>query len=69
MAMLDYAVKLTLSPAKCTEADIQNLRETGFEDEQILLINLTTSYFNFVNRLAHGLGVTLETDHTEPGSS
>lgn len=67
--MLDYAVKLTLSPAKCIEGDVKNLRETGFDDEQILLINLTASYFNFVNRMAHGLGVTLETDHTQPSSS
>jgi len=55
--MLEYAVKLTKSPNTITEADIANLRECGFSDEDILNINLITSYFNFVNRITLGLGV------------
>jgi len=29
----------------------------GLTDEEILSVNLVTSYFNFVNRIALGLGV------------
>ena len=58
--MLNYAHQLTISPFNIQESDIVKLRKAGFSDEQILLINLTASYFNFVNRLATGLGVKLE---------
>ncbi|QXD13835.1 hypothetical protein GQ464_010165 [Rhodocaloribacter litoris] len=40
-----------------TEADVAALREAGFSDRDILDINLIVSYFNFVNRIASGLGV------------
>jgi len=40
------------------ENDIDILRQSGFSDEEILNINLITCYFNFVNRIALGLGVT-----------
>ena len=56
-AMLDYGVKLTRAPAAVTEGDVQALREAGFSDRDVLDINLITSYFNFVNRIAEGLGV------------
>lgn len=56
-AMLRYAVKLTRTPANVTEADVEALRQAGFADEDILDINLIASYFNFVNRIADGLGV------------
>lgn len=58
--MLDYAVKLTLTPWEMTKADIQPLREQGFSDQAILDINQITAYYAFVNRLADGLGVSLE---------
>lgn len=55
--MLDYAVKLTHTPAEMTEGDVQSLRYNDFTDEQILHIALIAAYFNFVNRMALGLGV------------
>ncbi len=55
--MLRYAVKLTTFPEKIRESDIDALREVGFTDKDVLDINLITSYFNFVNRIALGLGV------------
>ena len=42
------------------EADVHELRGAGFEDADILDINQITGYFAFVNRLADGLGVELE---------
>jgi len=59
-AMLDYAVKLTIEPAKMEEADVITLRQVGFTDSAILDINQITAYYAFVNRLADGLGVELE---------
>lgn len=56
--MLSYAVKLTLEPGEVRESDIDALREAGLSDEEILDTNMIVAYFNFVNRIALGLGVT-----------
>ncbi|KAA3612366.1 MAG: peroxidase [Calditrichaeota bacterium] len=60
-AMLDYAVKLTHRPAEMTAADVQTLKKHGFDDRAIHDICAITAYFAFVNRIADGLGVELET--------
>ncbi len=59
-AMLEYATKLTHEPWNMKETDVAALREAGFSDEAILDINQVASYYAFVNRLADGLGVELE---------
>lgn len=59
--MLDYAIKLTLEPWNMIEDDVIVLREQGFSDSAILDINQVTGYYAYVNRLADGLGVALET--------
>jgi uncharacterized peroxidase-related enzyme len=56
-AMLDYVSKLTLNPVSVSQEDIAKLREVGFNDEGILQINLIASWFNYINRVADGLGV------------
>jgi uncharacterized protein YciW len=58
--MLRYAVKLTRSPATVGQADVEALRRGGFADSAILDICQIVSYYNYVNRLADGLGVELE---------
>ena len=58
--MLDYAVKLTLTPGEMGEGDVERLREVGFDQTAILDICQVVSYYNYVNRLADGLGVELE---------
>ena len=60
--MLDYAVKLSLTPWKMGEEDVGRLREVGFEEAAILDICQVACYYNYVNRLADGLGVELEAD-------
>lgn len=67
--MLRYAEKLTLEPEAVTEADVETLREAGFSDRAILDICQVTAYYNFVNRLAEGLGVELEPYWTSEGES
>lgn len=58
--MLDYAVKLTRSPAEVSAGDVEALRSAGFDDAAILDVCQVVSYYNYVNRLADGLGVELE---------
>ena len=58
--MLVYAEKLTLEPWSMQPADVETLRQAGFDDRAILDINQITGYYAFVNRLADGLGVELE---------
>lgn len=45
--------------------DVEALRRVGLDDRQILDVNLVASYFCFVNRIVHGLGVELE-DYWSP---
>lgn len=63
--MLDYAARLTRSPAAVTAADTGRLRDHGFDDRAILDICQVVAYYNYVNRLADGLGVELEGDWTD----
>ena len=41
------------------ESDIQGLRAVGLTDEQVLSTVAITCVFNFMNRLADGLGVKI----------
>lgn len=61
-AMLGFAEKLTLAPREMRREDIDPLRKVGLDDRGILEIVEVAAYFNFVNRLADGLGVSLESE-------
>jgi len=54
-AMLDFAWKLTLTPHEIGEADRQRLREEGFSGGDIFDICDVAAFFNYTNRMAHGL--------------
>jgi len=58
--LLDYAVALTCEPSERTRADVERVREYGFDDAAILEATHVAAYFNLVNRMASALGVTLE---------
>jgi uncharacterized peroxidase-related enzyme len=60
VALLDYAVKATKSPASVRSEDIAGLRAHGFTDEQIVDAVQCIGYFNFINRVLDGLGVDPE---------
>ncbi len=62
MTGVKYAKQITLAHTSITEDDINALRSQGFTDGEILEINQLTSYFNYVNRMVVGLGVTTEGD-------
>lgn len=55
-AMLVYTEKLTLRPATCTAEDLDVLRAQGFDDRAIVQITMIASMFNYLNRMADGLG-------------
>ena len=57
-----HADKLTSAPAAMTESDLGELRAVGLSDNDILDLTLIVSYFNFVNRIALGLGVSFSTE-------
>lgn len=59
-ALLDYAVKLTRALPTVTQDDIALLRAVGWSDSAIHDLNVVAAYYNFVNRVADGLGVELE---------
>lgn len=58
--MLDYAAKLTRAPGDMTEDDVRQLRASAFSDRAILDIAQVVAYYAYVNRIADGLGVSLE---------
>jgi len=68
-ALVSYALKLTREPAAVVEADLQPLRQAGLTDRDIVDLNQVVAYFNYVNRIAQGLGVELESYWSDnPGS-
>jgi uncharacterized peroxidase-related enzyme len=59
---LDYVQQLTLKPVALNKGYIQNMRDVGWSDGEILEINQVAAYFNYANRTVLGLGVSLEGD-------
>jgi alkylhydroperoxidase family enzyme len=58
--LCDFAVKLTLAPGSTGPAEIDQLRQVGFSEEQITVAVQVIGYFNYINRIADGLGVDPE---------
>lgn len=57
-----HAERLTAAPGAMTESDLEELRAVGLDDKDILDLTLIVGYFNFVNRIAVGLGVVYSKD-------
>jgi len=57
-----HAEKLTNAPIAMTESDLGELRAEGLSDNDILDLTLIVAYFNFVNRIALGLGVAFSAE-------
>jgi uncharacterized peroxidase-related enzyme len=62
LALLQYAEKLTVLPGAMEPSDIDEMKNAGVDDGQILEANQIIGYFNYVNRCLNGLGVTTEGD-------
>lgn len=61
-AAMHYARKLTEAPASLVEADIEALRQVGYDDGEILEINQVSAYFSYANRTVLGLGCSTKGD-------
>lgn len=62
LALMTYAETLTLRPGELRIEDVQQLKDAGLGDGEILEANQIIGYFNYANRLLNGLGVTTEGD-------
>jgi uncharacterized peroxidase-related enzyme len=60
-----YAVRLTRVPADIEAADINRLRVVGLSDFDILDLNNVVAYYNYVDRVANGLGLRSALDSDE----
>ena len=57
-----YARKLTQAPAQMEERDVDALRQSGWDDGEILEINQVCAYFAYANRTVLGLGCSTQGD-------
>lgn len=59
-ALCGYAEELSTTPAAMGPAGVARLRAAGFDDRAIHDATQVIGYFNYINRLADGLGVDPE---------
>ena len=55
-----WAEKLTKTPGETSKSDITILEDTGLSQDAISDAAQVVGYFNYINRIADGLGVDLE---------
>ena len=59
-AICYFAEKLTLNPGKIDKLDVQKIKDFGYVDKEVSEIVQIISYFNYINRVADGLGLKPE---------
>ncbi len=71
LTTLNYAKILTMNPEQVTQSMIDELRNVGLSDGEILEINQVVAYFCYANRTVLGLGVNIsgEVLGLNPGDS
>ena len=60
MALLSFAERLTDDCASVGAEDVAKLRQHGYDDKAISSCVQVVAYFNYINRIAEGLGVAPE---------
>lgn len=60
--LCEFAEKLTLRPSTINNNDIVKLKQAGFSDRAINDTVEVIAYFNYITRIADGLGVDPEPD-------
>jgi alkylhydroperoxidase family enzyme len=56
-ALLDYVELVTNAASRTTHEDVQKLRDTGWNEDQIAEAVYVTAMFAFFNRVADAFGV------------
>jgi uncharacterized peroxidase-related enzyme len=59
-AICEFAEALTRAPGHVRERDLAPLRAAGLDDAAISDVVQVVAYFNYVNRVADGLGIDPE---------
>ena len=59
-ALCEFADKLTRQPGRIREEEVEKLRAAGLSDRDVLDAVEVIGYFNYINRIADGLGVDAE---------
>jgi alkylhydroperoxidase family enzyme len=65
---MTFAEKLTRAPWTMRSEDVDDLRRAGFGDDAISDGTQVIGYFNYINRIADGLGVDLEPEMPPPAT-
>ncbi|MFZ0626892.1 MAG: peroxidase [Acidimicrobiia bacterium] len=60
MALLDFAELLTDECSAVDAEAVGRLKGLGFDDRSVSSCVQVVAYFNYINRIAEGLGVSLE---------
>ena len=60
VSMLRFAETLTRTPGAMSPDNVEALRAAGFVDRDVLDIVEVVAYYAYANRIADGLGITLE---------
>ena len=63
LALIKYAYQLTVNPKLITEEMINNIRNDGADDGEILEVNQVCGYFSYANRTVLGLGINEEGEY------
>jgi len=66
-SLLDFAWKLTREQHECREDDVRKLRSEGWSDEAIVEAVGIVGFFNYITRVADGLGVELNREYAAQG--
>lgn len=64
-ALLTVAEKISAQPTRMTEADWEPLRQLGFDDTALLEVTHIVGLFNYLTRLADGMGLLLDAETAE----
>ena len=64
-ALATVAEKLSSTPTRMVEADWQPLRDLGFDDQACLEVAHIVGIFNYLTRLADGMGLQLDAETLE----